>query len=59
MNTTNGKSGFDGKVAFVTGAAHEIAGAYRLVSLEEGGVDGTVHPADCTGALVLARNGSI
>lgn len=35
----------------------DIAGAYRLVSLEEGGPDETFHRADCTGSLVLTRDG--
>jgi len=36
---------------------NDIAGAYRLVSLEEAGVDGTSHRADCTGSLVLTPDG--
>jgi hypothetical protein len=38
-------------------AADAIAGAYRLVSLEEGGADETLHRADCTGSLVLTPEG--
>jgi hypothetical protein len=34
-----------------------FVGAWRLVSLEEPGADGTVHPADCTGMLVFTREG--
>jgi hypothetical protein len=37
-------------------AADPIVGAYRLVSLE-GGSNGTLHRADCTGSLVLTREG--
>ena len=38
-------------------AADGIVGAWRLVSLEEGGADGTLHRADCTGSLILTREG--
>ena len=36
-----------------------LIGAWRLVSLEEPGADGTVHLADCTGMLVFTREGRI
>ena len=39
------------------GAANSIVGAYRLVSLEEPTAGGTLHRADCTGSLVLTREG--
>ena len=34
-----------------------FVGAWRLVWLEEQGVDGKVHKADCTGLLVYTRDG--
>jgi len=36
-----------------------LIGAWRLVSLEEPGADGTVHVADCTGMLVFTPEGRI
>jgi hypothetical protein len=38
-------------------AADGVVGTYRLVSLEEPAADGTLHHADCTGSLVLTRDG--
>jgi len=35
----------------------QFIGAWRLVSLEEPGADGTLHQADCTGMLVFTREG--
>jgi hypothetical protein len=35
----------------------EIAGAWKLVSLEEPGADGQVHRVDCTGMFVFTREG--
>ena len=37
------------------GTRERFIGAWRLVSLEEPGADGTVHGADCTGMLVFTR----
>src|SRR4051812_28746089 len=34
-----------------------LTGAWKLAALEEGGADGALHRADCTGALVLTRDG--
>ena len=34
-----------------------FVGAWRLASLEEEGVDGKVHKADCTGMLVFSSDG--
>jgi hypothetical protein len=34
-----------------------LAGAWKLVSLEEMGADGQVHMADCTGMFVFTRDG--
>ena len=39
------------------GVRDRFIGAWRLVSLDEPGADGTVHRADCTGSLVFTREG--
>jgi hypothetical protein len=39
------------------GMRDRFIGAWRLVSLDEPGADGTVHRADCTGLLVFTREG--
>lgn len=39
------------------GARDRLAGAWRLVWLEEPGADGKVHRADCTGMFVFTREG--
>ena len=39
------------------GIRDQFVGAWRLVSLDEPGADGTVHRADCTGMLVFTREG--
>ncbi len=41
----------------VPGARDQFVGAWRLVSLEEEGADGTLHKADCTGNLVFTQDG--
>lgn len=38
-------------------AREPLAGAWRLVWLEEAGADGNVHKADCTGLFVFTRDG--
>jgi|SRR5579872_164312 hypothetical protein len=39
------------------GVRDRFVGAWRLVSLEEPGVDGNLHKADCTGLLVYTSAG--
>ena len=39
------------------GVLDRFAGAWRLAWLEEGGADGEIHRADCTGLLVYTRDG--
>ena len=39
------------------GIRDRFIGAWRLVWLEEGGADGKVHRADCSGMLVFTREG--
>src|SRR3974390_2556538 len=41
------------------GVQDRFVGAWHLVSLEEPGADGKVHPADCAGMLVFTRDGHI
>jgi hypothetical protein len=36
---------------------NRLAGAWKLVSLEEPSADGQVHRADCTGIFVFTRDG--
>ena len=36
---------------------NRLAGAWKLVSLEEPSADGQVHKADCTGIFVFTRDG--
>jgi hypothetical protein len=36
---------------------HGLVGAWKLALLEEGGADGALHRADCSGSLVLTRDG--
>jgi hypothetical protein len=39
------------------GIRERFVGAWRLAWLEEGGADGKIHKADCTGLLVYTRDG--
>jgi hypothetical protein len=39
------------------GVPDRFVGAWRLAWLEEGGADGEIHRADCTGLLVYTRDG--
>jgi Lipocalin-like domain len=41
------------------GVLDRFVGAWRLAWLEEGGGDGEIHRADCTGLLVYTRDGHI
>ena len=41
------------------GVLDRFAGAWRLAWLEEGGADGEIHRADCTGLLVYTRDGHL
>ena len=39
------------------GIRNRFVGAWRLSSLEEGGANGKIHKADCTGMLVYTADG--
>lgn len=42
------------------GAGHDrLAGAWKLMSLEQPGADGTLHAVDCSGMFVFTRDGHL
>ena len=60
MTTISGLTASEGQNRGVSENIQDrFVGAWRLAWLEEPGVDGKVHRADCTGLLVYTRDGHV